>query len=48
MLRKTRGNLTRAAELAGVNRRFMQRIVSRLASRGADLGVDPGELDDED
>jgi transcriptional regulator with PAS, ATPase and Fis domain len=48
MLRKTRGNLTRAAELAGVNRRFMQRIVSRLASRGADLGVDPGDLEDED
>ncbi len=47
MLRRTGGNLTRAAELAGVNRRFMQRIVSRLASRGAELGVDPGDLDDE-
>jgi transcriptional regulator with PAS, ATPase and Fis domain len=47
MLRKTGGNLTRAAELAGVNRRFMQRIVSRLASRGAEVGVDPSELDDE-
>jgi transcriptional regulator with PAS, ATPase and Fis domain len=47
MLRRTGGNLTRAAELAGVNRRFMQRIVSRLASRGAELGVDPGELDEE-
>jgi transcriptional regulator with PAS, ATPase and Fis domain len=46
MLRKTGGNLTRAAELAGVNRRFMQRIVSRLALRGADLGVDPNDLDD--
>jgi len=48
MLRKTGGNLTRAAELAGVNRRFMQRIVSRLASRGAELGVDPSELDDDE
>jgi transcriptional regulator with PAS, ATPase and Fis domain len=47
MLRKTGGNLTRAAELAGVNRRFMQRIVSRLASRGAELGVDPHDLDDD-
>jgi transcriptional regulator with PAS, ATPase and Fis domain len=46
MLRKTGGNLTRAAELAGVNRRFMQRIVSRLALSGADLGVDPKDLDD--
>lgn len=47
MLKRTGGNLTRAAELAGVNRRFMQRIVSRLASRGAELGVDPRELDEE-
>jgi DNA-binding NtrC family response regulator len=30
MLKKTGGNLTRAAELAGVNRRFMQRLVARL------------------
>jgi transcriptional regulator with PAS, ATPase and Fis domain len=48
MLRKTGGNLTRAAELAGVNRRFMQRIVSRLASRGAELGVDADELEEDD
>jgi transcriptional regulator with PAS, ATPase and Fis domain len=47
MLRRTRGNLTHAAQLAGVNRRFMQRIVSRLQSRGADLGVDPRDLDDD-
>jgi transcriptional regulator with PAS, ATPase and Fis domain len=47
MLRKTGGNITRAAELAGVNRRFMQRMVSRLVSRGAELGVDPEDLDDE-
>jgi transcriptional regulator with PAS, ATPase and Fis domain len=45
MLRRTGGNLTRAAELAGVNRRFMQRIVSRLASR--ETGVDPSDLEDE-
>jgi DNA-binding NtrC family response regulator len=47
MLKKTGGNLTRAAELAGVNRRFMQRIVSRLALRGADVGVDSRDLEDD-
>jgi transcriptional regulator with GAF, ATPase, and Fis domain len=31
LLQKTNGNLTHAAELAGVNRRFMQRLVARLA-----------------
>jgi transcriptional regulator with GAF, ATPase, and Fis domain len=30
LLKRTNGNLTRAAEVAGVNRRFMQRIVARL------------------
>jgi DNA-binding NtrC family response regulator len=33
MLKRTRGNLTRAAELAGVNRRFLQRLVARLGLR---------------
>jgi transcriptional regulator with PAS, ATPase and Fis domain len=42
MMRKTNGNLTRAAELAGVSRRFLQRTIARLGLR--DLGV----LDDDD
>jgi DNA-binding NtrC family response regulator len=33
MLKKTGGNLTRAAELAGVNRRFLQRLIARLGLR---------------
>ncbi|HEY6561508.1 MAG TPA: sigma 54-interacting transcriptional regulator, partial [Polyangiaceae bacterium] len=36
MLKKTGGNLTRAATLAGVNRRFMQRLVARLGLRASD------------
>jgi transcriptional regulator with PAS, ATPase and Fis domain len=42
MLKKTGGNLTRAAELAGVSRRFMQRLMARLGMRveGADLEDD--------
>jgi transcriptional regulator with PAS, ATPase and Fis domain len=38
MLEKTNGNVTRAAEAAGVSRRFLQRMVARLGLRtdGAD------------
>jgi transcriptional regulator with PAS, ATPase and Fis domain len=36
LLRRTGGNLRRAAELAGVNRRFMQRLVARLGLRATD------------
>lgn len=36
MLEKTGGNVTRAAELAGVNRRFIQRLIARLGLRGGD------------
>ncbi|HMJ16742.1 MAG TPA: sigma 54-interacting transcriptional regulator [Polyangiaceae bacterium] len=36
MLKKTGGNLTRAAALAGVNRRFLQRLVARLGLRTTD------------
>jgi transcriptional regulator with GAF, ATPase, and Fis domain len=36
MLKKTSGNLTRAAELSGVNRRFLQRLVARLGLRDSD------------
>jgi transcriptional regulator with PAS, ATPase and Fis domain len=40
MLAKTGGNLTRAAEHAGVSRRFLQRMIARLGLRGGD---DEGE-----
>jgi transcriptional regulator with PAS, ATPase and Fis domain len=36
MLKKTGGNLTRAAALAGVNRRFLQRLVARLGLRASE------------
>jgi transcriptional regulator with PAS, ATPase and Fis domain len=36
MLEKTRGNVTRAAELAGVSRRFLQRALARLGIRASD------------
>ncbi|HEY8080008.1 MAG TPA: sigma 54-interacting transcriptional regulator [Labilithrix sp.] len=42
MLAKTGGNLTRAAELAGVSRRFLQRMVVRLGLRD-----DEGDDDDQ-
>ncbi|MBX3210814.1 MAG: sigma 54-dependent Fis family transcriptional regulator [Labilithrix sp.] len=40
MMRKTNGNLTRAAELAGVSRRFLQRTIARLGLRSAELDDD--------
>jgi transcriptional regulator with PAS, ATPase and Fis domain len=45
MLKKTGGNLTRAAELAGVNRRFMQRLLARLGLRASDVASDEDEKD---
>jgi transcriptional regulator with PAS, ATPase and Fis domain len=45
MLKKTGGNLTRAAEFAGVNRRFLQRMIARLGLRDATGQI---ELDDDD
>jgi transcriptional regulator with GAF, ATPase, and Fis domain len=39
LLAKTNGNITHAAELAGLNRRFLQRLMDRLGMRGdADKG----------
>jgi DNA-binding NtrC family response regulator len=35
VLRRAEGNVTRAAELAGVSRRFMQRLIARLGLRDA-------------
>ena len=45
MLKKTDGNLTRAAEQAGVSRRFFQRLIARLGLRD-ESGALP--IDDED
>jgi hypothetical protein len=48
------GNVTRAAERAGVSRRFLQRIVARLGIKpaedggGATDGDDDGGGDDDD
>ncbi len=36
MLGRTGGNVTKAAELAGVSRRFLQRTMARLGIRGSD------------
>jgi transcriptional regulator with GAF, ATPase, and Fis domain len=45
MLRQTSGNVTRAAELSGVSRRFLQRLAARLGIRAAEVGADPAEMD---
>ena len=45
VLRRAEGNVTRAAELAGVSRRFMQRLIARLGLRDA---VSDGTSDDDD
>jgi transcriptional regulator with PAS, ATPase and Fis domain len=48
ILKRTRGNVTRAAELAGVSRRFLQRMAARLRIKASDVGADPKELDGDD
>ena len=45
MLKKTGGNVTRAAELAGVSRRFLQRLAARLGIKASDVGADAPELE---
>jgi DNA-binding NtrC family response regulator len=45
LLAKARGNVTRAAEMAGVNRRFLQRLVARLGIRPADVGADAKDFE---
>jgi transcriptional regulator with GAF, ATPase, and Fis domain len=48
MLRKVGGNVTRAAERAGVSRRFLQRMVARLGIKAAEVGADPHDLEGDD
>jgi two-component system response regulator GlrR len=43
LLRRTSGNVTRAAELAGVSRRYLHRLISERGVRDADDPGDPGE-----
>jgi DNA-binding NtrC family response regulator len=47
LLRRTGGNVTRAAEIAGVNRRSLQRLVASLGGRVADSIVPEDPFDDE-
>jgi DNA-binding NtrC family response regulator len=46
VLRRAQGNVTRAAEFAGVSRRFLQRMLARLGIAAADVG-DSDDADDE-
>jgi len=43
MLKMVGGNVTRAAERAGVSRRFLQRMVARLGIRSSEAPVDPDD-----
>jgi transcriptional regulator with PAS, ATPase and Fis domain len=47
LLRRTGGNVTRAAEIAGVNRRSLQRIIASLGGRIAS-SLAPADADDSD
>jgi transcriptional regulator with GAF, ATPase, and Fis domain len=47
MLKLVGGNVTRAAERAGVSRRFLQRMVARLGIKTADGDGDAGDAGDE-
>ncbi len=47
ILEKTGGNVTRAAELAGVSRRFLQRLISRLGPKARALVANLRDLDDD-
>jgi transcriptional regulator with PAS, ATPase and Fis domain len=48
MLKMVGGNVTRAAERAGVSRRFLQRMVARLGIKPSDGAADPDAADDDD
>ncbi|MBX3205711.1 MAG: sigma 54-dependent Fis family transcriptional regulator [Labilithrix sp.] len=44
-LKRTRGNVTHAAEAAGVSRRFFQRLAARLGIKASDVGAAPEDLE---
>ena len=45
VLERAKGNVTHAAELAGVSRRFLQRLAARLGIRATDVGADPADME---
>jgi DNA-binding NtrC family response regulator len=45
MLEKVGGNVTRAAELAGVSRRFLQRMIARLGIKPHEVGAKEDDFD---
>ncbi len=47
ILEKTGGNVTRAAELAGVSRRFLQRLIVRLGPKARALVTNLRDLDED-
>ena len=48
LLRQLGGNVTHAAERAGVSRRFLQRLIARLGIKAGDVGIDAGDLAGDD
>jgi DNA-binding NtrC family response regulator len=48
ILRRCGGNVTRAAERAGVSRRFLQRTIARLGIRPADVGASEADFTGDD
>jgi DNA-binding NtrC family response regulator len=44
VLRRSGGNVTRAAEQAGVSRRFLQRMIARLGIKPAEVGATEGDF----
>ena len=48
VLERAHGNVTHAAELAGVSRRFLQRLAARLGIKASDVGADPKDLEGDD
>lgn len=48
MLKKTGGNVTRGAELSGVSRRFLQRLVARLGIKASEVGAKAEDFTEDD
>jgi transcriptional regulator with GAF, ATPase, and Fis domain len=48
ILKRTRGNVTHAAEIAGVSRRFLQRLAARLDIKASEVGATERDLAGED
>ena len=46
-LRRCEGNVTRAAERAGVSRRFLQRMIARLGIRPGEVGASEADFTDD-